>query len=49
MDVELGAVQERFADIVWAHEPVASGDLVKLCEKEFSWKKTTTYTPSQTL
>lgn len=44
MDVELGAVQERFADIVWAHEPVASGDLVKLCEKEFSWKKTTTYT-----
>jgi len=43
-DLELGAVQERFADIVWAHEPVASGDLVKICEKELGWKKPTTYT-----
>ena len=30
-DMELGAVQLRFADIVWEHEPVASGDLVKIC------------------
>ena len=43
-DFELGAVQERFADIVWAHEPVASGDLVKICEKELGWKKPATYT-----
>ena len=43
-DLELGAVQERFADIVWAHEPVASGDLVTICEKELGWKKPTTYT-----
>ena len=43
-DIELGAVQERFADIVWANEPVNSGDLVKLCEKELKWKKPTTYT-----
>ena len=43
-DLELGAVQERFADLVWAHEPVASGDLVKICEKELGWKKPTTYT-----
>ncbi len=43
-DLELGAVQERFADIIWANEPVASGDLVKLCEKELNWKKPTTYT-----
>ena len=42
--LELGAVQERFADIVWAHEPVASGELVKLCEAELNWKKPTTYT-----
>lgn len=41
---ELGAVQERFADIVWAHEPVASGELVKLCAQELHWKKPTTYT-----
>ena len=43
-EIELGAVQERFADIVWAHEPIASGELVKLCEKELQWKKPTTYT-----
>ena len=43
-DLELGTVQERFADIVWAHEPISSGELVKLCEKELNWKKPTTYT-----
>ena len=43
-DMELGVVQERFADIVWANEPVASGELVKICEKELEWKKSTTYT-----
>ena len=44
IDIELGAVQERFADIVWANEPIGSGELVKLCEKELAWKKPTTYT-----
>ena len=44
VDYELGAVQERFADLIWANEPVTSGELVKLCEKEFQWKKSTTYT-----
>ncbi|MBO4495307.1 MAG: BlaI/MecI/CopY family transcriptional regulator [Clostridiales bacterium] len=44
VDMELGAVQLRFADIVWAHEPVGSGELVKICEKELKWKKPTTYT-----
>lgn len=43
-DIELGVVQERFADIVWANEPVPSGELAKICEKELSWKKPTTYT-----
>lgn len=43
-DFELGAVQERFADIVWDHEPIASGDLAKVCEKELNWKRPTTYT-----
>ena len=41
---ELGAIQERFADIVWEHEPIASGELAKICEKELSWKRPTTYT-----
>ena len=44
VDYELGAVQERFADLIWENEPVTSGELVKLCEKEFQWKKSTTYT-----
>ncbi len=43
-DIELGAVQERFADLVWAHEPMGSGELVKLCQRELNWKKPTTYT-----
>ena len=43
-DIELGAVQERFADIVWENEPVGSGKLVKICEDRLNWKKPTTYT-----
>ena len=43
-DMELGEVQARFADLIWEHEPIASGELVRLCEKEFGWKKSTTYT-----
>ena len=43
-DFELGAIQERFADIVWEHEPIAYGELAKICEKELSWKRPTTYT-----
>ncbi len=43
-DRTLGAVESRFADIIWAHEPLSSGELVKLCERELQWKKSTTYT-----
>ena len=44
IDSELGEVQAAFADIIWAHEPVGSGELVKICERELGWKKPTTYT-----
>lgn len=43
-DIELGVIQERFADIVWENEPIPSGELVKICEKKLNWKKPTTYT-----
>lgn len=43
-EIELGDVQAAFADIIWANEPIGSGELVKICEKEFNWKKPTTYT-----
>lgn len=42
--IELGEIQEIFANLVWEHEPIGSGELVKLCEKELNWKKPTTYT-----
>ena len=44
MDIELGEVQAKFADIIWKREPIASGELTKICEKELGWKKSTTYT-----
>lgn len=34
----------RFCLILWAHEPVKSSELVKLCREELDWKPTTTYT-----
>lgn len=43
-DKKLGAVEARFADLIWQHAPIRSGELVKLCEKELTWKKPTTYT-----
>ena len=44
MEFEIGAVQEKFVDLIWKNEPLGSGELVKLCEKELNWKKPTTYT-----
>jgi len=43
-DIRLGVVESKFADIIWRDEPLSSGDLVKICETELSWKKPTTYT-----
>ena len=43
-DYKLGAVERRFADLIWDNEPISSGELVKLCEGELAWKKSTTYT-----
>ena len=42
--LELGVVETRFAEIIWENEPIPSGELVKLCEQELQWKKSTTYT-----
>ena len=42
--MELGEVQERFAKIIWEKAPISSGELVSICDKEFGWKKSTTYT-----
>lgn len=41
---KLGEMEQKFADLIWEHAPIASGELVKLCEQAFDWKRTTTYT-----
>ena len=43
-EMRLGAIESKFADIVWNNEPMTTRELVSLCEKELSWKRTTTYT-----
>ena len=40
-ELQLGAVESRFADIIWQHAPVTSSQLVKLGEAEMGWKRTT--------
>lgn len=34
----------RFTAVIWQNEPLGSGELVKLCENQLGWKKSTTYT-----
>ncbi len=36
---KLGAMETRFAELIWDNEPISSGELVKLCERELDWKK----------
>lgn len=43
-EMKLGAVESRFADIIWRNEPLHSRDLVWLCQESLNWKKPTTYT-----
>jgi len=43
-DYKLAESEEKFAELIWQNEPIGSGALVKLCEKEMNWKKSTTYT-----
>ena len=37
-------MEYKFCLILWAHEPVSTTELVKLCAKQLGWKRTTTYT-----
>lgn len=34
----------RFCEILWENEPVSSSELVRLCNEQLEWKKSTTYT-----
>lgn len=41
---KLAETENKFVELIWENEPIASGELVRLCEKELNWKKSTTYT-----
>ena len=41
---QMGAIESRFADIIWENEPLSSAELAKRSEELLSWKKTTSYT-----
>ena len=43
-ELRMGAIESRFADMIWQNEPITSPELVKLAAQELSWKKSTTYT-----
>ncbi len=43
MEIQLGLVESKFADMIWKNEPVSSTELVKMTSKEFGWARTTTH------
>lgn len=43
-DYQMGAVESKFADIIWENEPISSTELSKRSEEILKWKKSTTYT-----
>lgn len=43
-DYQMGAVEARFAALIWDSEPVASAELAREAEALLGWKKSTTYT-----
>ena len=43
MEIQLGVIEARYADMIWENEPVTSSELVKLAAVEFNWKRTTAH------
>lgn len=43
-NIKIYDAEYRFMCLVWDKEPINSTELVKLCNDEFGWKKSTTYT-----
>ncbi|MCM1181967.1 MAG: BlaI/MecI/CopY family transcriptional regulator [Roseburia sp.] len=44
MEYKLGEIEMKFAQLIWEHEPLSSGELARLSEAALHWKKSTTYT-----
>ena len=43
-EMQMGAVEARFADIIWSYQPVTAAQLAKYADAELGWKRTTAYT-----
>lgn len=43
-DYQMGAIESRFADIIWQNEPISSTKLAKKSEEILNWKKSTSFT-----
>ncbi len=43
-DLQMGAVESRFADIIWRNEPISSAELARRSGELLGWKKTTSFT-----
>lgn len=43
-DYKLTDAENNLAEIIWKNEPIQSPELVKVCDIQFDWKKSTTYT-----
>ena len=43
-DIRMGPAETQFAEIIWEHEPIASGELSKIAEEKLNWKKNTSFT-----
>ena len=43
-ELTMGIIETRFAEMIWEREPISTGELIKLSEKELGWKRPTMYT-----
>ena len=43
-EMKLAMAEEKFAELIWKHAPIPSGELVRLAKEELGWTKSTTYT-----
>ena len=43
MEIQLGVIEAKYADMIWKNEPVTSSELVKMTAVAFNWKRTTAH------
>ena len=43
-EMQMGAAESRFAQIIWKHAPITPAQLARYAETELGFKKTTSYT-----